>query len=101
MHARIVKNLSILLSIIVLQVPLLTPPECAEDIYSTGLIITIKVRPTYCLTINKETIEKILAEYTGPLRGIALREYAKQRVAQFRLTKAEGQTYIELLSPED
>jgi len=101
MHAWIIRKLPILLSIIVLQVLLLTPPECAEDYPDTNLTICINVKPISGLEINKVIIEKILVEYMGHLKGIALQSYAKQRVAQFRLTNVEGRTYTELMPLED
>ena len=76
------------------------PLGCVEDFDGTKVTVEIKVKPISYLTINKDTIEKILAEYVGHLRGIALRQYAKERVAQFRLTNVEGRTYTELMPLE-
>ena len=101
MHVWIIRKLPILLSIIVLQVLFLTPSGRVEDFADTKLTICINVKPVSGLEINKAMIEKILAEYIGHLRGIALRSYAKQRVAQFRLTNVEGRTYTEVMPLED
>ncbi|MBU4376604.1 MAG: hypothetical protein KKD29_03905 [Candidatus Omnitrophica bacterium] len=97
MYTGKIKRFLILLSMFLLHAMFFAPAPSAEDLYGPHIIVEVKVRPVCRLTIDRETIKKILAEYEGHLRGIALQECAKEYVAQFRLTSIEGQTYTEVM----
>lgn len=89
--------ISILLSIIVLQGPLLAPAGHADSA-GKKLVVCIEVKPMLRLEINREMISKLIAEY---IRRIGLRPDAKQFIAQIRLTKVEGRIYTELIPLEN